>query len=332
MRKSTKTKVLNDRGIDEPANRIANVTDELDMALNTERIVNNIQKLRKLLKRRSKLRRPEGVHELRTRTRRLEAVLPATGLDSGRNEKEVLRLLKPMRKKAGAVRDMDVLTALLLQFHVDEDERDCEVQLVEHLGAQRYRQGKTLRRIAKANAGELRLRLKSVASEITAISSSQRDSASGETAPRENAAVSALELASELADPKILNRRNLHSYRKKVKQLRYVLKSAQGEDGRDFIDALGECKDAIGEWHDWEELVSIAGDILNHGRRCQLINQLKRFSSSKFDEALSITNAMRRRFVEKRTRRKSKKRAFGISHPGLFAADAIARPRVAPRS
>lgn len=301
------------------------------MALDTRRIVNNIQKLRKILKKSSKLRRPKGVHDLRTRTRRLEAMFPAIGLDSGRDEREVRRLLKPVRKKAGKVRDMDVLTSLLLQLNVGEDERECEVQIAEHLGAQRYRQGKKLRRMAKRTAGDLRSRLKTVAREIAAISDSRADFTKNGS-PRSNTAASALELATELAEPKVLNRRNLHPYRKKLKELRYVLKSAEGGADQEFVDALGECKDSIGEWHDWEELVAIAGDLLDHGRKCKLVDQLKRVASRKFDEALSKTNAMRRDFPEKRTRQSSKKRTFGISQPAILAAGAIARPRVAHRS
>ena len=67
-----------------------------------------------------------------------------------------------------------------------------------------------------------------------------------------------------------------------------------------LVETLGEVKDAIGEWHDWEELASIAGEVLEHGSRCGLIAKLKEVASQKYDQALSMTSKMRKRFVRAR--------------------------------
>jgi CHAD domain-containing protein len=67
-----------------------------------------------------------------------------------------------------------------------------------------------------------------------------------------------LKLSIELATPATLNRTNLHAYRLKIKERRYVLEMADDPGNQEFIDKLGEVKDAIGEWHDWEELIAIA--------------------------------------------------------------------------
>lgn len=64
-----------------------------------------------------------------------------------------------------------------------------------------------------------------------------------------------------------------------------------------FIDALGQVKDAIGEWHDWEELIAIAADRLDHGPACKLLHELKAVSARKYECALSLTNKMRRDFL-----------------------------------
>ena len=37
-----------------------------------------------------------------------------------------------------------------------------------------------------------------------------------------------------------------------------------------FAKELGEVKDAIGEWHDWEELAGIATQVIQH-KRCELL-------------------------------------------------------------
>ena len=66
------------------------------------------------------------------------------------------------------------------------------------------------------------------------------------------------ELLSELYRPARLNKRNLHPYRLKIKELRYVMQLSEDNGSHEFVKKLGEAKDAIGEWHDWEELLAIA--------------------------------------------------------------------------
>src|SRR5207253_7934757 len=78
------------------------------------------------------------------------------------------------------------------------------------------------------------------------------------------AMANALKLSSELAITTKLDRKNLHPYRLKVKELRYVLQLANDADEQQFVDKLGEVKDAIGEWHDWEELITIANGVVDH--------------------------------------------------------------------
>jgi CHAD domain-containing protein len=73
---------------------------------------------------------------------------------------------------------------------------------------------------------------------------------STQNAPAAEAMAAAAKLSRELAQPATLNKSNLHPYRLKVKELRYILQMADSPDTRDFIDSLGAVKNAIGEWHD----------------------------------------------------------------------------------
>src|SRR5262249_34516159 len=112
-----------------------------------------------------------------------------------------------------------------------------------------------------------------------------RDDGSGsgtnEAAP--SAAATAVKLAVQLAVPERLSRKTLHPYRLKVKELLYVLQLAVGASDAKRVDDLRGVKDAIGEWHDWEELVLIAKESLNHGNRCGLVAQLKQMAQGKYD-------------------------------------------------
>jgi len=72
---------------------------------------------------------------------------------------------------------------------------------------------------------------------------------------------------------------------------------ADNADQQEFITRLGEVKDAIGEWHDWQELTEIAEDILDHGTRCQLLRELQRISEVKYQPALALADAMRKKYL-----------------------------------
>jgi CHAD domain-containing protein len=101
------------------------------MSLDPAKVQEPLRKLRKLLKTFPGRPSPEQMHNLRTRSRRIEAMLQALMLTSRRNEKRLLQELAPVRKKAGKVRDMDVLTGFSSGLH--EDEKQCLVELLEYL-------------------------------------------------------------------------------------------------------------------------------------------------------------------------------------------------------
>src|SRR5438477_449601 len=161
------------------------------MALDSKRLRKAMRKLRKLVRKAPKRPTPDNIHDLRTYTRRFEAAAGALKLDSRRNDRRLLRDLSRARKRAGKIRDMDVLTSYTASVHADQ-QQDCLVQLLEY---------------------------------------------------------------------------------------------------------LGEVKDAIGEWHDWEELIAIAADLDEHGPNCKLVEELKKISERKYEHALSLTNHMRRDYL-----------------------------------
>ena len=136
-----------------------------------------------------------------------------------------------------------------------------------------------------------------------------------------NAAATAVKLAVQLAVPERLGRDTLHSYRLKVKELLYVLQLAAGAAGEKFVEDLGEVKDAIGEWHDWEELTLIAQKSLDHGNRCGLVAELKRIATSKYEHALTLAEALRQKYLQ--SSRPQRKRASAAKVPSNAVWQAI---------
>ena len=194
-----------------------------------------------------------------------------------------------------------MLTADLAGVHAD-GEKECEVQLLEHLGKERARSAEKLRALVTRHRSDLKKRSQKAAARIA------RALEKNEQEPALQAAAHALQLSSELDTPKRFNRGNLHPYRLKVKQLRYILQMAPDGDSK-FVEELGKVKEAIGEWHDWEELGAIANAVLGHGPNCKLIRTLKKIGHSKYQEAVGMTEQMRKHYLATPSRKKPSGRA-----------------------
>jgi CHAD domain-containing protein len=263
------------------------------MALDQDKLEKSFRKLRKSLKNVPKQPSPEEVHDLRTRTRRLEYTLHALMLDHKQDGQRLLAIVSPIRKKAGKVRDMDVLTGFAATLANDGEE--CLTQLLEHLGAKRLQFARRLRDTVVQKRKKARRRLHRYSGVIARNITASRKSSSNNLGWPADATAIALQLSSELAAWPRLNSSNLHPYRLKIKELRNVLQLGEGQDS-EFADALGEVKDAIGEWHDWSELAALATRILDHGSRCKVLQQIRDTTTAKFDHALSKAGAMRKNF------------------------------------
>ena len=283
------------------------------MAVDADRMRKPVRKIRKLLKKMPASPSPEEVHDLRTNCRRIEATLEALSLDSGRTARQVLKQISKLRKRAGKVRDMDVLTSYVSQMPRPDGEQDCLVDLLEYLGAERGKHANKLDAARNQYAAPLRKHLKQTSRRMdkTLPRNGSRNSA-GNTV-NTNAAASALHLLFELNQPRHLARSNLHPYRLKVKELRNVLEMGENAKEKEFVKRLGEVKDAIGEWHDWEELLVIAKDVLNHGPRCQLLAELRKTTQAKFKNALALAESMRKQFL-RIPERTSKRSRQGTEH------------------
>ena len=67
-----------------------------------------------------------------------------------------------------------------------------------------------------------------------------------------------------------------------------MLQMAEGSDRQEFVRQLGDVKDAIGEWHDWEELVAIAKTVVDHEANCGLLHGLRNIADSKYRNAVRL--------------------------------------------
>ena len=265
--------------------------------LDPKRVLKPTRKLRKLLKNMPKQPAPQQVHDLRTNTRRFEAILAAVSPEAVQKEKNLLKDPAAIRKKAGKVRDMDVLTDYAAGLEADGKD-NCRVWLIEHLGAERKNDAKKLHRAITSHANSVRSGLKSASARLEKILCANGDKKTCD--PIEamaQATASALKLESKLFDPAHLSRNNLHPYRLKVKELHNVLRTGVNSTHHEFVETLNSVKDSIGEWHDWEELLATAKKELDHAN-CKLIRELKSTADRKYAEALAQTESMRKKYLQ----------------------------------
>jgi CHAD domain-containing protein len=264
------------------------------MPIDRKRIQKPARKLRKLLKKLSSAPGPEQVHSFRTNARRLETVLETTGLDKTNKGRQLRKQIAKLRRHAGKVRDFDVLTEYVSGIPHDPSESECSVTLLEYLGSQRVRHARKFHKLQKRHSSRLNRLLQRATKTIEKTFPSKGGGRLNGKPIAATVSASALTILSELLEPPKLRRSNLHEYRLRVKDLRNLLQMAKNSGRQPFVDHLGDVKDAIGEWHDWEVLMATATEILDHGRNCRLQENLRKTVLIKYQRALRLSEAMRR--------------------------------------
>jgi len=266
------------------------------MVLEIDSVQRPFRKLRRVLKAISETPLPQDVHVLRTLIRRVEAIVLALQFEKKTSGNDLLRPLKPIRKAAGAVRDMDVLAALAASLDHGTEAKSL-TQLSEYLGRIRAKAAGKLHHVVTARKKKLRRSLQRYVEEnfhssTTSSSDPQQVSTSLISA--------SLQLEAELRSWSKLTTRNMHPFRIKVKELRSLLQLSQSCDPK-LISALGKVKDRIGAWHDWAMLADIAENILHHAKERALRKRIRQRAEAEFARALGVTKALQALYLNQGT-------------------------------
>jgi CHAD domain-containing protein len=273
------------------------------MPLDKKQLLQPIRKIRKAVNQSLKAVTPEQVHDLRSQCRRLETTLYALKLEHTKPGRRLLKSIVPLRKAAGKVRDMDVLTALVLNISGPaKDYVEERRQLLEELGARRSRFAKRLRRAVSSRRSQVLRRLKRFCSLV------DRDAAGGDATARLDPAAAVLSLSADLSAWANLDRNNLHRYRLRTKELRCMLQLGQASDAR-LLEELGRTKDDLGEWHDWYELDRFTCKLLTDR---DFICQIHSIAEGRFADAITAARTLQRIYF-----RTEEARAHSRSGPPL---------------
>lgn len=260
------------------------------MILDLEKAEKSPLKLRKLLKDLSAHPDQETVHQLRTQSRKLEALLHALSPANSGKDGRILKLLKPLRRTAGRVRDMDVLIAKTSSLSSRRVQSEGLVRLIEQMSAIRTGDAQRLHRKVLRRQKELRSLLKRFVRRLEGLKAPYR---SGAPAGAESPQL----LAEKLENWPRLTQQNLHEFRKGVKELRYMLQLVPEQDDHS-LNPYSKVKDTVGDWHDWLELKGIAESTLDHQQDAPLLREIRVTLQQKFHAAINVANSLRRRGID----------------------------------
>jgi CHAD domain-containing protein len=267
------------------------------MAEELERARKAVRELSRTLKSLPKEPPPGEVHRLRTTTRRVEAIVPVLAQLEGKESRRLLNAIEPIRKAAGGVREMDVMigNARKLARHA---EGDSLARLVEQLHIARRQNAVELRRVLGRRRRSARENLKEYSRLIrSALKQAKGDAFGNELPPDAPDGIhsAAANVVRELGEWPPLNAENIHAFRLKVKELRYILQLSS-EANSELGEALGNVQRLVGDWHDWHQLHEIASQILTPERDLALLEHIDETTKRKFDQALLAANKLRGKY------------------------------------
>jgi CHAD domain-containing protein len=273
----------------------------------------------------------DAVHDIRTGTRRIEALLdtilrertqPALGEsvpqkpglqpdDLPKTAERWLRLLKRIRRTAAPVRDLDVHRKLLEKFKPQKKAVAPGENAIEPTDAPAILSGPVKQQtddldawLKRTRADQAQPLMKAapkwaprVETQLASLEEAMRQSPLRRKASR-NAAVTALEAFARLASQmQQLDAGNLHDFRKGAKKARYMAESGGTDEHAGAVGkALKRLQDEIGDWHDWLVLAEEANEALgSHGLELTALIEKERDMHCAL--AMNITERMRGRLM-----------------------------------
>ncbi|MGO9340115.1 MAG: CHAD domain-containing protein [Terracidiphilus sp.] len=232
----------------------------------------------------------EAVHDLRTNARRFEAMVAALELNQKNGVGALLKAIKRVRKAAGAVRDMDVLAgdALTLSGNRRDESVLC---LLQHLEAKRTNRARDLLNTVEKQRKDLTRGLKKFLRKIENRLQPPDHGRANQANTLHSTATDIL--MNELIVWPPFSPKNLHAFRIKVKELRYVQQLADSADAK-LLGALDRAKDRIGDWHDWQQLAEIGERTLDAKNDLATLEKIKAIGDKKLKQALTAAQELKR--------------------------------------
>jgi CHAD domain-containing protein len=226
---------------------------------------------------------PKVVHRLRTTIRRIESLVSYSHPDLKKKLERSLERMADLRKRAGKVRDLDVQIGLLKTLGNGSTVRDRKI-LAAILEKKRERQVKRLESaINKIQESKFFSRMERIAVHSGVV----KEGKDRPLAPLEEASAQLAVMGGDFARHALKPGR-LHEARVTLKRIRYLAELAEESPAqKGFISELKLVQDAVGEWHDWQELTNTAEKRFADRVNCALLREVRALLSARHSSATS---------------------------------------------
>lgn len=220
---------------------------------------------------------PGSVHRLRSTIRRMESLVAFARPDLGRKQRRALEDLAGLRKRAGKVRDLDVQMNLLGTIANGSTASDRR-RLTDLLQIKRAKHAKRLRAYVESLQGsKFLVHLERIAAEAAA------EPGDAVSPPLEEARRQLSSLALECGHEDPIQPRLLHQVRIRLRMIRHLAEfSAQSPERERTLISLKAVQDALGAWHDWEELTEIAEKLFDERVNCPLLMEIRALRAARY--------------------------------------------------
>ena len=269
--------------------------------IDQERTQGLFRRLDILLSRTGAAPTPERVHQVRTTARRLEAILEIVYPEATSRVAKTLRGLKRLRRRAGAVRDLDVQAAALRTLKIGR-ETERKARLLSTLAdARAAKEAQFQKAIHHKKVEKLQKRLQQTALEMAQASVPPEQN--GQNWPPVwidfDPVSASLRMFARLArQTKAITADNIHLFRTRCKRIRYVGEMAgMSPESKRVVGLLKRVQDSIGDWHDWQTLTLTAEDLFSRSLDSALVSALRNISNAKFVEARAVATDARRELM-----------------------------------
>lgn len=269
--------------------------------IDQERTQGLFRRLGILLSRTGAAPTPERVHQVRTTARRLEAILEIVYPEATSRVARTLRGLKRLRRRAGAVRDLDVQAVALRTLKIGR-ETERKARLLSTLAdARAAKEAQFQKAIHHKKVEKLQKRLQQTALEMAQASVPPEQN--GQNWPPVwidfDPVSASLRMFARLArQTKAITADNIHLFRTRCKRIRYVGEMAgMSPESKRVVGLLKRVQDSIGDWHDWQTLTLTAEDLFSRSLDSALVSALRNISNAKFVEARAVATDARRELM-----------------------------------
>jgi len=233
---------------------------------------------------------PKSVHRMRTTIRRIESLVSYVHPDLDKKLERSLEKMADLRKRAGKVRDLDVQADLLRTLGNGSTAKDRKT-LAELLEKKRARQGRRLESAVKKLHGSKFLTRMDRVAEHAGLG---QDGKNRPLAPLQEARAQLAQMASDFAVARTtMKPSRLHEARVALKRIRYLAELAEKTaEQKSFISELKSVQDAVGVWHDWQELTASAEKRFSDRVNCALLREARAVLGARHSDATSAVNKL----------------------------------------